>query len=419
MERGVAGSGWSRGACLCVLWLGFSACTEGAGGAVPPPFEASGAEKPSPATATVEADRPEVASPQAGPAALAALAALSRICDGEERRSAGRAAPSGLTASARSTHLDARAIPRDPTRDSELLPADPERAARILRGFRLFMETPTQAPGLVGGQLACRNCHLVAGQREGALPLVGVARVYPEYNERSNLRDFSSRDRIVACLIRSCDAAARTPPGKVAHEGDRTNGFPPASSPEVAALEAYLEWLSEGAPEPRPKKRMPPLPARQSRADLRHLGDEGILARGRIEYEQRCIACHDEHGKPVPGVAEIVGAAPGPLWGAGSWNDGAGMARVCTLARFLRRAMPYSDPGSLEKEAALLIALYIDSQPRPVFPHKDMDYPGGQPSEDALYYHPVLRHAARGRRDSPATRNPVRHPWGGEQADVE
>ena len=46
----------------------------------------------------------------------------------------------------------------------------------------------------------------------------------------------------------------------------------------------------------------------------------------------------------------------GPLWGDGSWNDGAGAARVYTLAGIIRYSMPYLSPGSLTDEEAQQVA---------------------------------------------------------------
>ena len=76
----------------------------------------------------------------------------------------------------------------------------------------------------------------------------------------------------------------------------------------------------------------------------------------------------------------------GPLWGDDSWNDGAGAARVYTLAGIIRYAMPYLDPGSLSDEEAQHVAAYINSQPRPRYPFKDRDYPGSKIPVDAVYY---------------------------------
>jgi len=84
---------------------------------------------------------------------------------------------------ATSTMVRAWDIPRNPLTDSTL--DGTSRGAMVRRGFQLFMQTPTEAPRFTANQLSCSNCHLNAGQREQALPLVGVSHVFPEFNKRS------------------------------------------------------------------------------------------------------------------------------------------------------------------------------------------------------------------------------------------
>ena len=76
----------------------------------------------------------------------------------------------------------------------------------------------------------------------------------------------------------------------------------------------------------------------------------------------------------------------GPLWGADSWNDGAGAARVYTLAGIIRYTMPYLNPGSLTDEEAQDVAAFINAKPRPAYPFKSRDYPGAKVPPDAVYY---------------------------------
>ena len=47
-----------------------------------------------------------------------------------------------------------------------------------------------EASHLTPGRVSCGNCHLNGGQRELALPLVGSAAMFPEYNRRAG-RDFT------------------------------------------------------------------------------------------------------------------------------------------------------------------------------------------------------------------------------------
>jgi thiosulfate dehydrogenase len=261
--------------------------------------------------------------------------------------------------------------PRDPFRDPVAGDAAAVEAVKI--GYLLFTQTPHFLTPMVASRLACSNCHLNAGQRLGALPVVGAARAYPAPSTRAG-RPISLADRLVGCLLRSTNAAGGSlPAGRVPHENAGEATFPSPGSFEVRALAAYVSWLSEG---------VTATPWRE-RGGLSQLPlSELDPARGARLYRARCATCHGEDGAGVP----IGPLRPGPLWGEGSWNDGAGFARTYTLAAFLRRAMPYSAPGSLRDDEAQHLAAFLTRQPRPAFPEKARDYPGTRPPEDAVYY---------------------------------
>ena len=263
------------------------------------------------------------------------------------------------------TMVTAWDIPRNPLEDTTL-DRSPG-AGRIRRGFRLFMQTPKEAPRFTSNKLSCNNCHLNGGQRERALPLVGVARAFPEYNKREG-RIFSLGDRIVGCFMRSENASS----ARTVH--------PDTTSDEVVALAAYITWLSDtltsGERLPwRGKNVIPPdscLPI-----------DKIDLVRGRTLYRANCRTCHGTSGQGI----QVGDKRAGPLWGPNSWNDGAGAARIYTLAGFIRYAMPYLKPGSLSDGESQQIAAYINSMPRPRYPFKDQDYVVTGVPRDAVYYH--------------------------------
>jgi thiosulfate dehydrogenase len=78
----------------------------------------------------------------------------------------------------------------------------------------------------------------------------------------------------------------------------------------------------------------------------------------------------------VPGDA--LGYRYPPLWGPGASNDGAGMARLTTVARFAHNDMPASaeaQPPRLRPEEAWDIAAHIVSKPRPAMAGLEKDYP--------------------------------------------
>jgi thiosulfate dehydrogenase len=242
-------------------------------------------------------------------------------------------------------------------------------------GYRLFMNTPTEAPRLTPSGMSCGNCHLNAGQRELALPLVGSAGMFPEYNRRAGY-DFSLEDRIVGCFMRSMNAT-----DGVDEDGNLPDGrvHPAPELDEIGALAAYIRWVSrnhaEGENPPwRKRNRIP--------EDALLPLDQLDTVRGEELFVTHCAQCHGEDGQGV----QIGDKKAGPLWGPGSWNDGAGAARVYTLAGMIRFMMPYLNPGILTDEEAQHIAAYITTKPRPRYPYKDQDYQTEPRPIDAVYY---------------------------------
>jgi thiosulfate dehydrogenase len=272
---------------------------------------------------------------------------------------------------ATTTMVTAWQVPLNPLEDKSL---DKSPLAEQIRwGYQLFTATPKHAPQFVGGGMACANCHLNAGQRERALPLVGVAGMFPEYNARA-ARLITLADRVVDCFLRSENATGRS-----------VDDLPTPTSKEVLALSAYISWLAKGQtvgqnPDWRGKNTIAP-------AQLLPI-DRLDRARGEAIFKEQCTSCHGEdgQGKPIGGPVPHSEKKGGPLWGDGSWNDGAGASRVYTLAGIIRYTMPYLNPGSLSDEDAQHVAAFINGQPRPAFPFKEHDYPKSKVPVDAVYY---------------------------------
>lgn len=276
-----------------------------------------------------------------------------------------RSAPPNPLIPASTTMVTAWQIPQDPTKDPAL--TDPRLGEQIKWGYRIFVDTPHEAPRLTGGGVACANCHLNAGQRERALPLVGITGMFPEFNNRA-ARLISLQDRVVDCFLRSENATGRG-----------TDDLPSTGSKEVLAVTAYLTWLSRGhAVGVNPAWRNRNAIAQDKLIPIDRLD----VSKGGELYAERCTSCHGPDGQGV----QIGDKKAGPLWGAGSWNDGAGAARVYTLAGIIRYTMPYLNPSSLTDEEAQQVAAFITSKPRPAFPFKARDYQGSKVPVDAVYY---------------------------------
>jgi thiosulfate dehydrogenase len=258
-------------------------------------------------------------------------------------------------------------LPRNPLSDNQL---DGSQLSNEIRwGFKIFTNTPTEVPNFAPSQMSCNNCHLNAGQREKSLPLVGVTGMFPEYNRRSG-RLFSLGDRIVDCFLRSENATGAS---------ESPEELPTHTSREVLAVSAYLTWLSRGSE----VGRNPWWRGQNTIASANLIPmDKLDRAKGEALFMERCTSCHGADGQ---GVA-VGDKKPGPLWGDDSWNDGAGAARVYTLAGIIRYAMPYLDPGALTDDEAQHVAAFINSKPRPAYPFKERDYRTEKIPVDSVYY---------------------------------
>jgi thiosulfate dehydrogenase len=268
------------------------------------------------------------------------------------------------------TMVAAWEFPKNPLTDKSL--DDSRQSQEIRKGFKLFTNTPVEAPHLAPGGMSCSSCHMNAGQREKSLPLVAVAGMFPEYNRRSG-RMYSLGDRVTDCFLRSENAT-----GVQIKDAEP----PSPTSPEVLAISAYLMWLGRGTPSyVNPTWRGQNAIAAKALLPIDKLDPK----KGEAIYTERCMNCHGVDGQGV----KIGDKAAGPLWGPNSWNDGAGAARVYTLAGMIRYSMPYLDPGNISDEDAQHVAAFINSKPRPVYPYKDRDYKVEKLPVDAVYYtHP-------------------------------
>ena len=272
---------------------------------------------------------------------------------------------SGPLISSRTTMATAWEFPKNPLKDASL--DDSKLSNEIRWGFRLFTDTPKEAPQFAPGKVSCNNCHLNGGQRELSLPLVGVAGMFPEYNRRSG-RLYSLGDRVVDCFLRSENATGAA------------EGTPPTTtSKEVLALSAYITWLAKGSE----VGKGPAWRGQNTIASSKLIPIEKLDPhKGEALFMEHCTNCHGEDGQGV----QIGDKKPGPLWGPDSWNDGAGASRIYTLAGIIRYSMPYLNPGSLTDEQAQELASFINSKPRPSYPFKQQDYRTDKLPNDAVYY---------------------------------
>lgn len=222
-------------------------------------------------------------------------------------------------------------------------PPRPEEAPEDIRGevmlgYLIMTQTPKYAAEYTGNDLSCSSCHFDGGRSLNSISLVGVGATYPQYRSR--------QDYTTDLAMRTQDCFERSMNGKA----------PALDSQVMQSLLVYMQWISKGIPI------YAKLPwALPSKLDSDHKPD---AAQGATVYRDECARCHGAQGQGTD-------IAP-PLWGDGSYNDGAGMHRVTTFSVFAWRFMPKNAP-SLTQEQALDVAAYVNGQPRPhmVSTHSD------------------------------------------------
>lgn len=204
----------------------------------------------------------------------------------------------------------------------------------------------------IESRLNCGSCHLSAGLEPGTLTLLQVTEHYPRFSGRVGGMT-GIEDRINECMQRSM------------------NGTPlPMDSPEMIAMATYLrslgaEYQAMGAGQKEPEE--PAAFAAPSR--------KADVVAGQEVFSEKCSICHGEDGEGLLAAEDqSKGYLFPPLWGPDSFNNGAGMHRVLTAARFIKARMPLGQPD-LTDDQAFDVAAYINDQPRPQMPNLDQDYP--------------------------------------------
>lgn len=235
--------------------------------------------------------------------------------------------------------------------------------ASVRRGLALLTHTGDSLPTHVGNALVCTNCHQQGGTLRDAMPWVGVYARFPQYRSRGG-STIIIEDRVNDCFKRSMNGTPLDP-----------------ESREMRDIVGYLAFLSIGVPvgaqvDGQGLPKMEPLP--------------GDTARGAQIFTMRCARCHG-----VAGDGTVL--AP-PVWGARSYNIGAGMARVRTAAFFIKHWMPQDSAGVLSAQEAFDVATYVDSRPRPDYKGKEKDWPNGDPPPDVAYPTDAARKKAAANR---------------------
>jgi thiosulfate dehydrogenase len=249
----------------------------------------------------------------------------------------------------------ARAWPFSVPADSSIPPGPLGDAIKL--GREVVINTQFVAKSYVGNGLNCTSCHLNGGTVAGASPFTGLSGVFPEYSARSASVE-ALQDRINDCFLRSMNGKAL-----------------PFDSPEMLGVLSYIGWLSQGVPTGM---------SSDGRGFVSVTAPSAANAKnGKVVYAQKCAACHGPDGGGTSNPAG--GYIFPPLWGAESFNIGAGMARLNTAAAFVKHKMPLGQGGTLTDQEALDVAAYFTTQPRPGFAAASKDWPKGGKPKDARY----------------------------------
>jgi len=204
-----------------------------------------------------------------------------------------------------------------------------------------------------GNTLNCTSCHLDNGTKQFGLPWMGVSQAYPQYRGRED-QVAGLEERINGCFERSLN-------GKVLA----------IDSKEMKAMVTYINWLSKDMPKDVYGLVTPKFEGPNGKADVK---------KGEEVYSRFCMSCHGENGDGYQSMsAGGSGSHIAPaLWGANSYNNGAGMNRLLTNAAFVHNNMPLGtvwNHPAITNEDTYDVAAYLSSKERPQMSGLEKDYP--------------------------------------------
>ncbi|TRX04857.1 c-type cytochrome [Flavobacterium gawalongense] len=188
----------------------------------------------------------------------------------------------------------------------------------------------------------CNNCHLDAGTKAWGNNYGSVYSMYPKMRARSGQVE-NLYKRVNDCMERSLN-------GQPLKEDEK----------EMKAMIAYIEYIGSNVPK-----------GKEGYAsgiyDLEYLDRAADPAKGKALYDAKCASCHQVNGQGILAEDKKEYTYP-PLWGANSYNNGAGLFRISRFAGYIKYNMPlgatYENP-QLSDEEAWDIAAYVENQPRP------------------------------------------------------
>lgn len=213
-----------------------------------------------------------------------------------------------------------------------------------------------------GNNLTCQTCHLDAGTKPYASPMVGISGSFPQHRPRED-QIGTLPARINGCMQRSMA------------------GYPlPEESKEMKAYLAYFHWLSQGVPVGAKVEGTGLI-----KADRKYMNtNKADVQNGKKVYETHCAACHMPDGAGLKNEPNADGSPSGyqfpPLWGEDSYNSGAGMYRQIKAYDFIYANMPLgatAESPLLTPKEAFDVSAYINDfdKYRPQKINRSKDFP--------------------------------------------
>jgi thiosulfate dehydrogenase len=226
--------------------------------------------------------------------------------------------------------------------DTATIQTDLIRYGRKLIANTAYYLGPKGIVDSISNGMNCQNCHLAAGTKPFGNNFGSVHSLYPKFRARSGGLE-SIEKRVNDCIQRSL------------------NGKPLDSlSKEMRAMVSYIDWVGKDVPKGKKAEG-------SGLMGIKILVRAADATKGKIIYEQQCVACHQKNGEGLLASNARTYIYP-PLWGDNSFNTGAGLFRISNFAKYIRANMPngatYEQP-ILTEEESWDIAAYVLSLPRP------------------------------------------------------
>lgn len=190
--------------------------------------------------------------------------------------------------------------------------------------------------------LNCQNCHLDAGTKIWGNNYGSVASLYPKFRARSGTVE-SIYKRVNDCFERSLNGKKLDSTGR-----------------EMQAITAYINFLGTNVEKGKKAEG-------SGFKDLAYLDRAADPINGKTVYTTKCQSCHQPEGTGLLNTEKTEFTYPA-LWGKNSFNDGAGLYRISSLAKYVKYNMPqgttFENP-QLTDEEAWDVAAFVISQSRP------------------------------------------------------